>query len=488
MKEVKQNQSLKFNNYNSQEENSQIFIANSRGLNLKRTETINNTSNRASSGFELILQSSLNLTENDNQTQMQISIDELRGSGVGMGASGRGFNLNVRASKGVREEDDDLLSQENFEEGRVIIKTISNKHYTYHGETKLNEREGFGICNFTNGNKYIGHWKNNKQNGLGKLTKINNQGKTLIYEGEFKNSKPDGYVRVITTEGFVIQGQIKNYCFEKHCPVIINSSNQFSEMILLKEINTLTYNGELCSGSMADKNECSYSRQAKEESWNQLCHKSYRESIVENKNEDEEFNYYSHRASTDSSTLSSNILTSEAEVSLSLNEKEDYHETCSCILGLGRMINRDRSSYEGYIINNFQDREGIFKKESMIYKGRKNERKYNGFCEITYKDGTKYFGHFNKNKKNGLGCFISNDKLLNLAFYTENQKNGGSITRKYDYTLKKEILIYENYHHGFRSSKLEAKNTIADYVVEYYPEQKRLLEIDYNHLINLLEA
>lgn len=494
------------NIHNNEDDYNYNYRGGSSGSFIKFSQSFNNNKEN---GFELILQNSLKFQEaknEDDENQIQVNINRLRASGS------MNFKLNDF------DNDDDLLSNlhdnnKQNELSELLVKTILTKKYKYYGQTESNDRSGFGTCWFTNGSSYIGEWKNNKQNGFGKFFKDHN-----IYEGEFKNSKPDGYIRFITPTGLIIQGLMKNFCFEKDTPIIINSSSQISEIILQKDLNTLTYRNELSGKKLEDGSieECEYLKYI-----NKSKEDIGREKSLYSSYKDDEQNFSNNRASNGSYwnrqfRESQNIIslqskkfrassenyeekdidfTPEKMLNQKMNEEKfdcenvdeiEYHETCNCVIGIGKIFNKDKSYYEGYIINNYQDREGIFIKDNIVYKGRKVDRKYYGYCEITYRDGTKFFGNFHSNKKSGIGCFISNDKLLNLAFYTENVKNGGSITRKCELNNQNEIFIYENYHHGFRSNRLESKNSINNYIEHYYPEQVKLLEIDYNLLTNLL--
>lgn len=158
-----------------------------------------------------------------------------------------------------------------------------------------------------------------------------------------------------------------------------------------------------------------------------------------------------------------------------------------CFEGVGVIMSSDKSYYEGFVKDSNQDNYGILRKDQMIFKGMKTNKQYNGYCEINYKDGTRYFGYLRNNKKNGLGIFLSKDLLLNVACYIENCKDGASITRKYDSAINNEIFVYENFHQGFRSNKLEGRAIIEKYIQNFYPEQMSLFKIDFNSLICILE-
>ena len=71
-----------------------------------------------------------------------------------------------------------------------LDKYKNKKTLVYLGE-KLNDiKEGFGIKIMPNNVKYIGYFKNNKSEGLGKFININKQD---IYYGEFSNDQANGF-------------------------------------------------------------------------------------------------------------------------------------------------------------------------------------------------------------------------------------------------------------------------------------------------------
>ena len=70
---------------------------------------------------------------------------------------------------------------------------------------------GYGIFNFSNGDKYDGEWENNKMNGYGKFYHSDGN----ICEGEWKNNKLEGYAIVYDNdkkyEALFQNSKIKKY-------------------------------------------------------------------------------------------------------------------------------------------------------------------------------------------------------------------------------------------------------------------------------------
>jgi len=49
-----------------------------------------------------------------------------------------------------------------------------------------------------------------------------------------------------------------------------------------------------------------------------------------------------------------------------------------------------------------------------------------------------------------------------------------------------EIVVYENWHHGFRCNKIENRKNVENYLTTYYPDQTYLIKIDYDKLVGIL--
>ena len=74
------------------------------------------------------------------------------------------------------------------------------------GCIKGNCENGFGTYNWSNGDKYVGEWKNGKRYGKGKLTWSDG----VTYEGEWKNNKMHGKGTYIWKNGDKYVGELKN--------------------------------------------------------------------------------------------------------------------------------------------------------------------------------------------------------------------------------------------------------------------------------------
>ena len=108
-------------------------------------------------------------------------------------------------SNNEREENS---NERNTEQTRSI-KTIETKNSKYIGEvSENNKKDGLGVCYYSNGDKYIGQFKDGKKNGIGKFSLANGE----VFQGEFSNDTLEGYLEHIGKNG-VKQGYAKKFQF-----------------------------------------------------------------------------------------------------------------------------------------------------------------------------------------------------------------------------------------------------------------------------------
>jgi hypothetical protein len=89
---------------------------------------------------------------------------------------------------------------------------ISQKGKIYEGELLLNERNGFGVEIYEDGNFYIGNFANSRRSGEGKMVWMNKIEETIrfqYYHGEWKDGEPHGDGMHYTDE-WVYVGNFKN--------------------------------------------------------------------------------------------------------------------------------------------------------------------------------------------------------------------------------------------------------------------------------------
>ena len=153
----------------------------------------------------------------------------------------------------------EIIKQNNdYEISSLLLQnviTITKDNFVYKGEVSDGFFEGKGELTYINKNQiYIGQFKRNKKEGLGrlyKLIKINNkQNKLLLYNGEWKNNKYHG-VGIEEGNTFYYEGYFQNgkreglgcyYDYETQQSFIGNWVNGYKEgKFCVKNLSTGEY-------------------------------------------------------------------------------------------------------------------------------------------------------------------------------------------------------------------------------------------------------
>jgi hypothetical protein len=207
---------------------------------------------RASMGFMKEAQFRANITSDTNN--LRKSNDFLRGS----------HNTFIQSRfNGVAVSDDDESSSDEVdsdsEEEERTTSTIVTEKYKFIGELKNGKRDGFGVCYYTNGDKYMGYWIDDMKSGLGKLTMKN--GKT--FSGEFSDNSIDGFVEYINNQGVIHHGIMRGFKFIPGEPLVMrNSKCRFQGKMKYNDgkltgIGSFNYaNGSRYEGEICDYSEC----------------------------------------------------------------------------------------------------------------------------------------------------------------------------------------------------------------------------------------
>ena len=75
------------------------------------------------------------------------------------------------------------------------------------GEKSIDKRKnGHGVVQYQNGNRYDGMFKDGKRHGQGKFTWKNGN----VYEGEFENDQMSGHGKFTGVNGVIFEGEYKN--------------------------------------------------------------------------------------------------------------------------------------------------------------------------------------------------------------------------------------------------------------------------------------
>lgn len=125
--------------------------------------------------------------------------------------------------------DNRIIIPENDEFSRApserVKKTFTTKKYKYIGETLNDKRDGFGVCEFSNGKVYTGMFRNDMRDGYGKIIHTNGD----VEYAEFSDDKMNGYYECIKKDGVRIESLIR--------------AKSFSEFIVFEK-NNIKYQGE----------------------------------------------------------------------------------------------------------------------------------------------------------------------------------------------------------------------------------------------------
>jgi hypothetical protein len=146
-----------------------------------------------------------------------------------------------------REEDElNILTNDHLSS----IKTIQSKNSKYIGEVNNNNKKhGIGVCYYSNGDKYIGQFKDGKKEGIGKYVLSNGE----VLQGEFSEDHQKGFLEHIGKFG--TKKGIANKCVFESGVKELNHNNFIIEgdFDLMKQnsgigkINKkrITYTGEI---------------------------------------------------------------------------------------------------------------------------------------------------------------------------------------------------------------------------------------------------
>ena len=107
------------------------------------------------------------------------------------------------------EFDEDPDTDQGGEEVELINRpakaVAEGGQYQGNWNKKTKQRHGYGICIWSDGSIYQGFWKNDKPNGRGRRIFVD----TDVYNGTFKDGKMDGEGEYINDDGSTYKGQWK---------------------------------------------------------------------------------------------------------------------------------------------------------------------------------------------------------------------------------------------------------------------------------------
>jgi len=100
-----------------------------------------------------------------------------------------------------------------------VINRIGNE---YVGEWKDGKRSGHGTFTYFRGQKYVGEWEDDKRNGHGKQSNA----KGWYYVGEFKDHLRHGHGKMTYADGVIFEGEWKDDLRNGHGTLTYNNRNK----------------------------------------------------------------------------------------------------------------------------------------------------------------------------------------------------------------------------------------------------------------------
>lgn len=108
--------------------------------------------------------------------------------------------------KNQLREEQEKYKEELSSRSTLRFKTAGGKDILYFGEIKDGKANGYGVGLWTDGSTYEGFWENNLRNGTGTQEWTDGE----LYEGAYKNDKREGYGIYTWSNGEQYKGGWKN--------------------------------------------------------------------------------------------------------------------------------------------------------------------------------------------------------------------------------------------------------------------------------------
>jgi hypothetical protein len=252
---------------------------------------------------------------------------------------------------------------------------VNTKWYghKYIGDYKNNNRDGQGIYFYANGDKYIGEFKNNRFNGKGTfIYGLNTKSAGYKYIGEFKNGKRNGQGIMTYPDGQIYQGSWSN--------------DERKGQGILTFLSSSKWEGQWDDSKL-----------------NGYAIKYFANGTIDKQGifKDDEFLY--------------------AQTKTLVNcPSSGYFHNC---FGLYEWENGDK--YVGEWQNNNRNGQGTYTHVSgNKYIGEFKDNKRNGQGTFIWADGDKYVGEYKNNEQNGQGTYTWTNGDKYVGEYKNNEQNG----------------------------------------------------------------
>lgn len=202
------------------------------------------------------------------------------------------------------------------------------------------KREGYGIYIDENGNKYEGHFLNDKFNGLGRLIDKNGN----YFEGEFSNGIANGKGKLVLKTGTILLGEFKNDIPNGTATETLTKTNE-------------KYEGNYTNGKKNGNGKYTFSNGA-----------TYTGNFVDNKMEGTgKFSWKDGREYN--GEFKNNQMNGKGEFKWSNGKKYVGEYKYNKKEGFGKFIWNKDCYYEGEWVNNKQHGNGVYYKNGKKIKG-----------------------------------------------------------------------------------------------------------------------
>ncbi len=307
------------------------------------------------------------------------------------------------------------------------LQLIEKETYKYLGEMKNEQRDGFGVCNYNNGDIFKGLWRSDQREGFGVL---------------------------ITTDGCIFQGEMIDDNFEGFCEKINPNTkqniighchhNEFTDIVIVKNENK-TFEGEVLP------------------------------------NETNSTNNIDNHISI--GRLISTASKGKKGSKIFMGEIKNYNEECGYGICLFKANNSDNIMYQGKAFNkNFEDFLAMYNSDGGACFCYLENSKKNGFSLSFTKDGKVSFGEYRNNFKEGPFFSFSNchnlpKSSVRMEIYQDDFKS--KVVDKME-TSKKYLSTYypeySNILHFNYSEVITKLNDVINDELAYLTHIKEVIE------------
>ena len=295
-------------------------------------------------------------------------------------------NLNMRCSRGISKQIENKNKDNSY---KVIDKYSTNeKVYKYNngdlykGEFVNGKRQGFGICLFSNKEKYEGIWKDDLMHSIGKYTYNNG----CTYSGDFRNGVAEGIGTYTYKNNDIYKGHF------------LNNKKEGKGVLYYKD-------GSKYIGMWKDNLKCGNGKLIK--SNGDIYIGEFSNDKINGKGE-----YIYSNGDKYTGEFKDNVFHGHGCYINSIGDIYEGEYRYGLKKGYGTLKTVDGIIYEGEFKDDLFEGNGRFKyKNEEIYEGdfKRGERDVIGTCICGL---YKYIGEWKNNKKGKIGTYYLSSKVI----------------------------------------------------------------------------